>query len=124
MNEPSKRIWISFEIPIPVEVILDEIAVLNKISLLALISDIIYKKTGIEINASDIRKKQNKHNRFLVYISLEIPKSKAIELTNKGLERKKSRQKLILEICEEFMNDNIQYVEEKVKERRNLGETP
>lgn len=113
MNEATKRIWISFEIPIILEEVLEEIAVINKTSLLALISDIIYEKTRIEINASDIRIKQDKHNRILKYISLEIPKNKAIELTNKGLERNKSRQKLILEICEDFIKDIIKHIEEK-----------
>lgn len=115
MNEEAKRIWISFEIPIFVEEILENIAVANKTNLLTLISDIIYKNTGIEINASDIRKKQDKHNRFLKYISLEIPKNEAVELTNKGLERNKSRQKLILEICEDFIHDVMKYIEEKAE---------
>ena len=107
MNETTKRIWISFEIPILVEMILTEIAAANEIDLLKIISDIIYQKTKIEIDASDIRIKINKHNQFLEYISLEIPKNKAVELTNKGKERNKSRQKLILEICEEFIKEEI-----------------
>lgn len=115
MNEAVKRIWISFKIPFYVEEMLEEIAVVNKTNLLALISDIIYKNTGIEINASDIRKKEDKHNHFLKYISLEIPQNEAIELTNKGLERNKSRQKLILEICEDFMYDVMKFIKEKAE---------
>lgn len=113
MNEATKRIWISFKIPIFIEIRLENIAMVNKTNLLTLISKIIYEKTGIEINASDIRIKQDKHNSFEKYISLEIPQNKADELTNEGSKRKQSRQKLILEICKDFVNDVIKNLEEK-----------
>jgi len=76
MNEETKKIWITFQIPIFEVKILEMTAEVNKTNLLTLISNIIYEKTSIEINASDIRIKQDKQNCLLKYISLEIPQKK------------------------------------------------
>lgn len=112
MNVASKRIWITFSIPSLAEEILEEIAIRNKTDLLTLISDIVYQDTGIEIKPLDIRKKEDKHNQFLMYISLEVFKNEAIELTHKGIERNQSRQKLILDICANYIQTYLETLKE------------